>query len=157
MIFRQKGHGKKGFSILAFFPNEASLQNLILWFLIHGYNPQIASICFQKKSLLPRETQSRGGQASISISAELQQFCLHLSAQHGFRMLSVTECAAGQWHHSLTEMESLPIPEQQDLHVHNLMRQLGTVSCMVLKQQLRGCSSRTQRQQRSLAAPLWFS
>lgn len=40
-------------------------------------------------------------------------------------MLSVTECAAGQWHHSLTETESLPNPEQHDLHVYDLMRQVG--------------------------------
>lgn len=33
-------------------------------------------------------------------------------------------------------------PEQQDLHVYNLMRQVDTVSCMVLEQQLRAHARR---------------
>lgn len=110
--------------------------------MIHGYNPQIASICFQKKSLLSQETQSRQGQASISIPAELQQFPQHLSAPCGFRMLSVTECAAGQRHHSLTGTESLPNPGQQELHVYSLMRQVDTAPCTILKQWLQGCRDR---------------
>lgn len=44
---------RKTFLSVAFFPNEASWQRLIASFLVYGYDPQITSICFQKKHSSP--------------------------------------------------------------------------------------------------------
>lgn len=72
--------------------------------------PKKALLSYVLSKPLSQETQSGQGQASTSTSAELQSFSLQLSAQSEFRLLSAIECAAGQQHHPLTELGSLPRP-----------------------------------------------